>query len=241
MRPVTDLMASMGNLPAVDVVPRQIDEGTAAVVNALFRELQAIFPAWKQAWPGDDALKNAKRSWIKAFMSQGITQIEQIRHGIEACRALTRPFAPSAGEFIAMCVPGPEKMGMPTIADAWVEALMGTYSHEGVRIAASATGLFDLRAAKQEDKGMRQRFERNYQIVIRRAQEGQPLDGKILTGIGHDSQKTELELADELAEQSAQARIIEQGIPADGQAARMQLLSKLNIKRGELRGKEVRP
>lgn len=226
MRPVNDLMASMGNLPPVDAAPRQIDEGTAAVVNALFRELQAIFPAWKQAWPDDDALKAAKRSWIKAFMSQGITQIEQIRHGIEACRALTRPFAPSAGEFIALCVPGPEKMGMPTIGDAWVEALMGTYSHEGVRIAASATGLFDLRAAKQEDKGMRQRFERNYQIVIRRAQEGQPLDGRILTGIGHDSQKSELELADDLAEQSAQARIIEQGIPADGQSARALLLSK---------------
>jgi hypothetical protein len=40
---------------------------------------------------------------------------------------------------------------------------------------------------------------------------------------------------------SAQARIIEQGIPADGQAARMQLLSKLNIKRGELRGREMQP
>ena len=226
MKPVNQLMASMGNLPAVESTPRQIDAGTAAVINKLFVELQAIFPAWKQAWPNDEALKNAKRSWIKAFMSQGITQIEQIRHGIEGCRALTRPFAPSAGEFIAMCVPGPESMGMPRVADAWVEALMGTYSHEGVRIAASATGLFDLRAAKQEDKGIRQRFERNYQIVIRRAQEGQPLDGKILTGIGHDSQKTELELANEQADQQVQARIIEQGIPADGQSARALLLSK---------------
>lgn len=103
---------------------------------------------------------------------------------------------------------------------------METYSHDGVKIAAVATGLFDLRSAKQEDKGLRQRFDHNYAVVIRRAQEGQPLDGKILTGIGHDSQKTALELADELAEQQAQARIIQQGIPVDGASARELLMAK---------------
>lgn len=103
---------------------------------------------------------------------------------------------------------------------------METYSHEGVKIAAVSTGLFDLRAAKQEDKGLRARFDRNYEVILRRAQAGQPLDGKILTGIGHDSQKTALELADELAEQENQARIIKQGIPVDGASARELLMAK---------------
>ena len=115
---------------------------------------------------------------------------------------------------------------------------MGAYSHEGVRIAAIATGLFDLRSAKQEDKGLRQRFDHNYAVVIRRAQEGQPLDGKILTGIGHDSQKTAFELANELADQQTQARILQQGIPADGKSARELLLAKMNIKRDAQRGAE---
>ena len=74
--------------------------------------------------------------------------------------------------------------------------------------------------------------------AIRRAQEGQPLDGKILTGIGHDSQKTAFDLANELADQKAQAKIIEQGIPADGKSARELLLAKMNIKREAPRGKE---
>lgn len=227
MKPASQLMATMGNLPAVQPhQPLQVTPQTAEVVNDLFRRLRGIFPAWRQAWPSTEALDAAKAEWIKEFADEGIRTLEQIEFGIQKCRKLKKPFAPSVGEFIAMCVPGPEDFGMPIVADAWIEALMGVYSHEAVKFAAEATGLFDLRSAKQEDKGLRQRFDHNYAVVIRRAQEGQPLDGKILTGIGHDSQKTALELADELADQQTQARILQQGIPADGKSARALLMAK---------------
>lgn len=239
MKPVSQLMATMGNLPpAIHSQPLQVTPQTAEVVNDLFRRLRGIFPAWRQAWPSTEALDAAKAEWIKEFADEGIRTLEQIEFGIQKCRKLKKPFAPSVGEFIAMCVPGPEDFGMPIVADAWIEALMGVYSHEAVKFAAEATGLFDLRSAKQEDKGLRQRFDHNYAVVIRRAQEGQPLDGKILTGIGHDSQKTALELADELADQQTQARILQQGIPADGKSARALLLAKMNIKREAQRGAE---
>ncbi|NMY32682.1 Replication protein P [Pseudomonas sp. WS 5412] len=239
MKPVSQLMATMGNLPpAIHTRPLHVTPQTAEVVNDLFRRLRGIFPAWRQAWPSTEALDAAKAEWIKEFADEGIRTLEQIEFGIQKCRKLKKPFAPSVGEFIAMCVPGPEDFGMPIVADAWIEALMGVYSHEAVKFAAEATGLFDLRSAKQEDKGLRQRFDHNYAVVIRRAQEGQPLDGKILTGIGHDSQKTALELADELADQQTQARILQQGIPADGKSARALLLAKMNIKREAQRGAE---
>ncbi|UZS74328.1 replication protein P [Pseudomonas syringae] len=204
-----------------------VDDATGEVVERLFRQLQAIFPAHKQAWPDDKAKAAAMRNWTMGFMAAGIRTLEQIRYGIEQCRKSGSPFAPSVGQFIGWCTPGPEAFGLPASADAWMEALMGLYSHEGVKIAAIATGLFDLRSAKQEDKGLRQRFDHNYTIVIRRAQSGQPLDGKILTGIGHDSQKTELELAEEQAEQAVQARIIQQGIPVDAASARALLLARI--------------
>ncbi|MBW9247147.1 replication protein P [Pseudomonas paracarnis] len=239
MKPVTQVMATMGNLPpAVHAQPLQVTPQTAEVVNDLFRRLRGIFPAWRQAWPSTEALDAAKAEWIKEFADAGIRTLEQIEFGIQKCRKLKKPFAPSVGEFIAMCTPGPEDFGMPSVADAWIEALMTTYSHEAVKLAAEATGLFDLRGAKQEDKGLRQRFDHNYAVVIRRAQEGQPLDGKILTGIGHDSQKTPFELANEVADQQTQARILQQGIPADGKSARELLLAKMNIKRDAQRGKE---
>ena len=215
-----------GNIPTITEPLGTVDDATAEVVERLFRQLQAIFPAHKQAWPDDKALAAARRSWTKGFMVAGICTLEHIRFGIEQCRKSGSPFAPSIGQFIGWCTPGPEAYGMPSAADAWMEALMGTASHEAVRIAANATGKFDLAKAKQDDKAMRARFDRNYQIVLRRAQAGEPLDGKILTGIGHDSQKSQLQLADELAEQQAQARIIQQGIPVDGASARELLMAK---------------
>ena len=58
LRSVTQIMATASNLPAEVRTPaKQLDSGTTEVVNALFKELQAIFPAWKQAWPDDEALK----------------------------------------------------------------------------------------------------------------------------------------------------------------------------------------
>ena len=229
--------AGQGAVPA-PVQLGSVDNQTAEVVEKIFRQLKAIFPAWKTAWPDEKALGSAQRSWTKGFMDAGICDIHQVEFGIKQCRKSGSPFAPSIGQFIQWCTPGPEAYGMPTAADAWMEALMGTASHEAVRIAANATGLFDLRSAKQEDKAMRARFERNYEIVLRRAQANQPLDGKILTGIGHDSQKTELERAEECAN-LRQAKLLEvQGIPSAGGAARAQLLARLNIKREPQRSKE---
>lgn len=232
MKSANQLMAVMQNRPPeLHGGPVVVSLETAEVVNGLFRRLRGIFPAWRQAWPSTEALAAAKEEWIKEFAAEGIRTIEQIEFGIEKCRKLKKPFAPSVGEFIAMCQPTPEDFGMPAPAAAWVEALMGVYSHEGVRIAAVATGLFDLRSAQQSDKGLQARFDRAYDIVLRRAKEGQPLDGKIATGIGHDSQKSQLDLADEYASQR-QARLLEvQQIPSGAAACRAHLLAKLNIKR----------
>jgi hypothetical protein len=225
------LGATSTTAPAPVVTLGVVDDQTGEVVERLFRQLQAIFPAHKQAWPDDKAKAAAMRSWTKGFMAAGITTLEEIRFGIEQCRKSASPFAPSVGQFISWCTPGPEAFGLPASDQAWIEALIGTYSHEGVKIAAVATGLFDLRSAKQDDKGMRQRFDHNYTIVLRRAQAGEPLDGKILAGIGHDSQKSELELANEAAERQAQARMVQQGIPADGAKARELLMAKFGKRR----------
>lgn len=236
MKSIQQLMATASNLPAVErPEPRPVTPETTEVVNELFRRLRGIFPAWRQAWPSTEALDAAKAEWIKEFADANIRTLEQIEFGIQKCRKLKKPFAPSVGEFIGMCTPGPEDFGMPQVGNAWIEALIGVYTHDGVRIAANETGIFDLRCAKQEDKGLRERFERNYAIVIRRAQEGQSLDGKILTGIGHDSQKTAFELANELADQQTQARILQQGIPADGKSARELLMAKFGKKPTEQR------
>lgn len=230
---VSKLLSAMGNLPpAVPVMPKQLPPGTTEVVNTLFKELQAIFPAWRQAWPDDEALKAAKRSWIKAFIVAEINTLEQIRYGLQNCRQHGNDFAPSVGKFIKWCLPTPEMMGIPSHDKAFREALLNlhparatsrTWSHPAVRHAAlqcEAHNLSDLVAEKASKV-----FDRAYDITIRMLVNGRPLED-IAVGIGHDSQKSELELAEEQAQQF-QARLIElQGIPADGASARELLMAK---------------
>lgn len=203
MKTPNQLMQTLGNLPAVETAPLKIDTGTTDVVNSLFKELQAIFPAWRQAWPDDNALKAAKRSWIKAFMAQGINQLDQIRYGIENCRKLQKPFAPSVGEFIAMCQPTPETLGIPSHEAAYAESVANAHpsmaggrewSHQAVYHAASQCGFHALNTMKAEVS--RKLFDRNYDITIRMMLAGERLrniplalpdrvDGRVTAAIGN--------------------------------------------------------
>lgn len=242
----TDLRSAVaGYQPSsVPVIPKTLSAGTIDVVNALFKELQAIFPAWKQAWPTDDALRAARRSWTKAFIVEGINQLEQIRFGIERCRALGTDFAPSPGRFIKLCQPTPEMLGIPSHDKAFREALENlhpsrsnarVWSHPSVRHAALQCEMHNLGSLIPEKAS--KVFDRAYDITIRRLVQGLPLED-IAIGIGHDGQKSELERAEEYGDRR-QAKLLEiQGIPPAGGAARAQLLARLNIKREPQRSKE---
>lgn len=235
-RNANQLLSSMGNLPPVSLVqPKPLPPGTADVVNALFKELQAIFPAWKQAWPDDDALKAAKRSWIKAFIAAGINSLEQIRYGLQNCRQVGGDFAPSVGKFIKWCLPTPEMLGIPSHDKAFREALENSHpsrfgerawSHPAVRHAALQCEIHNL--GDQIPEKASKVFDRAYDITIRRLVQGLPLED-IAVGIGHDSQKTATELAAELTERVALAQVRRMGIPADGQTAREQLLRRFGL------------
>lgn len=96
-----------------------ISDDTAHVVNILFRELKAIFPAFRQAWPSDEEFNRAKLNWVKAFQAVGLNRIEQIRFGVEKCRLSGRPFAPSVGEFIQWCKRSPVDIGLPEFEKAY--------------------------------------------------------------------------------------------------------------------------
>ncbi|MBF8733084.1 hypothetical protein IRZ59_21885 [Pseudomonas guariconensis] len=170
----------------------------------------------------------ADHTWAK--MLGGLTG-QQIANGLRRLMDLSQTDAelkkwpPAAPEFRAMCLHVP---GLPPVDQAWTEALIGKYSHEAVKVAAEATSTFELRSAKHSDKSLRQRFERNYAIVQRRAQNAQPLDGKIHQGIEHDSgMKAQLARS----HQEARDLIAAQNIPTDPKAARALLLARVGIRR----------
>ena len=166
-------------------------------------------------------------SW--ASVLKGLTG-QQIANGLNTLVEKGDEFdwPPPANVFRAMCVQVP---GLPSEAQAWDEARAGTYSHPAVRIAAEATSTFDLHTAKNSDKALRQRFERNYAIVMRRAQTGQPLEGRIAKGLSHDSMRPREQVQLEYSRQEAERIVDTLEIPKDPKAARAQLLATLGIRR----------
>lgn len=160
--------------------PPSIDAEAGRVVNALFRELQSCFPAWRRAWPNDEALAAAKKTWIKGFAAAGIHRVEQIKHGIEQCRLMPSDFIPSIGRFIELCRPTPESLGLPSEARAFAEATrnahpsaVAIWSHPAVSHAAREAGLFNLMTLPAETG--RVLFGRCYAIACRMVIDGEPL------------------------------------------------------------------
>ncbi|WFS20611.1 replication protein P [Pseudomonas sp. 905_Psudmo1] len=245
MKTAIDVVKTLQSLPpeqVCDSVAKKPTDETARIVNTLFDELKSIFPAWRQAWPNDAAEKRAKRTWVKGFMKSGIFTIEQLRYGIEACRALETDFAPSVGKFVKLCTPTAEDLGFPADDSAWREVVRHcanpgrhTWSHESVRLAGEAVGWFNLRCSSIPEETLRKRFDHAYYQLRRRESLGLPLE-QPRQGIEDQSEGRELtpEQAERRGERFVQRVMRVQGLDKlTGEQARQQLLAKLRIRRGD--------
>lgn len=157
-----------------------VDNKTAEVVNHLFRCLVAIKPAFKQAWPTEEEFMNTKKEWIIAFKQENISSLNLIKVGLDKIRISESCFIPSPGEFIALCEPDPEQLGLPSLSQAYKEACETSHpcsgkkcSHEVIRYARNATGSHFL--SSESASVTKPVFEDNYKIAIKLF-----LDGKIM-------------------------------------------------------------
>lgn len=193
----------------------------------MFATLKTAYPAWYEKHYGDEKAEQlARRVWMSVIQELGDDAVNRGLHRmVQECK-----FPPSPSDFLDLCK---QVSDLPSIQQAWDEALRGTYSHKAVKVAAEATSTFDLRTAMHGDKALFQRFERNYAIVMRRAQTGQPLEGRIAKGIGHDSSRPRQQVQLEHSRKEAEALVIAQGIPVNPQSARAMLLAKLKIRRDD--------
>lgn len=174
------LVNSAGRTPQRFNPVKSVSAETAEVVNRLFEELQAIFPAWRYSCPTDKAVEIAKKNWIKAFVDEGINSIEQIQLGLKLARKSKNPYMPATGVFIDWCKPSPEDCGLPSREDAFAEAIanLGTFitakwSHPAVREAVKATSCYVLRSNSEKDA--RAAFYRNYGLLVERVIRGENL------------------------------------------------------------------
>ena len=82
---------------------KNISSGTAEVVNKIFVQLQAIYPAWRQAYSSDQEAGETKKQWIKGLIEAGMSDLSLIDAAIQTCRGSGKPFIPTVGEFIGYC------------------------------------------------------------------------------------------------------------------------------------------
>lgn len=158
------------------------DEATATVVNKLFTQIKSCKPAWAHAWGDAKAEASAKRTWVKAFAQAGISRIEQIQFGLEACRADASDFVPGPGKFIEWCTPAAERLGLPADEMAFREACRNSHpsmagherwTHPAVYHAAIGAGQHSLRTLAFDMA--RKKFENAYRVVRQRLAAGEVL------------------------------------------------------------------
>lgn len=105
-----------------------IDKNDVQVVNRLFFSLQAIFPAWKQAFTSAEMVQEAQRQWVKGFAEQNINSLELINNGLRMARKSGSDFIPSVGKFAQWCRDGIlEQRGLPSEREAYsdLQRIMG--------------------------------------------------------------------------------------------------------------------
>lgn len=98
---LTRLVGSDKNYQPVQ--KKYIPDSAVVAINYLFSQLRAIFPAWKTSFPNKESYQTAKRVWLEALVSEGITTVEQLENGITQAQKETNPFFPSVGQFIEWC------------------------------------------------------------------------------------------------------------------------------------------
>jgi hypothetical protein len=160
--------------------PEQL-RAAAGVINKLFADLQGLFPAWRQSYPGEADLAAAKRAWTRALVESGVTTEKQLQWGLRRARRSGSPFWPSVGQFIQWCQPDPETLGLPSPERAYREACAmahpaadhSRWSHPAVRVAAREVGLQKLAVLPESET--RAGFLRAYKIAVGRVADGEDL------------------------------------------------------------------
>lgn len=162
--------------------PKQQAKPTSFVdaFNNFFLELQAIFPAWRNAFPTTAHLDAAKKQWLQMFLDEGIDSQAQINAGLRKARKSGSDFFPSPSKFLEWTKPTLEDFGLPTLERAYKEAIdnsgrVGTlhWTHNAIYHAATQVGLKAL--SVMNDEKAHKAFSHAYQKTCEAVMTGQVL------------------------------------------------------------------
>lgn len=176
-------------------------------INKIFSTLRISYPAWYAKHYGNKKTEQlAKRIWLTGIKELSVGQVDR---GLQRL-VVTSEFPPSLFEFVKLCK---QVDGVPTLDNAFYQALSGNYKHDVVKYACRGLE-FDLRRGVETDLKLKERFEYNYSIMIDRFSKGEPLDKPINPAIEHTQQTASYGVADDLIRQG------EETVRASGKTGR---------------------
>ena len=195
-----------------------VSEETRKFVNHIFCELQAAFPAWKQAFPSDESLAAAKITWMKALVEERITGKEQISQGLRMARKSESDFFPSVGKFISWC----KTSALVPDRDTAFSMLPNYIRHEFDQIPREVKAMFDLmdkhslRTRNEED--LYRTFKRNYAFICGKINDGYSIDQYLIEKLPAPQEK---------------------GLsPEEDEARRLRILAQIQETKKKLRGEK---
>lgn len=93
----------------------------AEYINEIFSRMQAICPAWKQAFSSTEELNLAKQEWTIGFYDSGVKSKQAVDYGLNKLRQSGNPFIPPVGQFIDWCRDGIMPAGTKNALESYKE------------------------------------------------------------------------------------------------------------------------
>ena len=121
------------------------------VVDRLFLKLEGRFSTKPPFTRGQEVIDVVKEAWAEEFERKKTT-VQQMKKGLDRIVDDGIKFFPDIGDFLSLCKPTPEELGLPSPDNAYEEACKNAHkqsdlrwSHEAVKDAAVKITLHRLK------------------------------------------------------------------------------------------------
>lgn len=111
MRKVNEIQVNFQPTKQQSTRPEQV-ANLEGLINQLFKEFRAICSAWRQAWPNQETHDLAKDHWVKAFRDGKVHEWAKVEQGLSKFRLVGSAFIPAPAEFIKLCTPEAQDLGL---------------------------------------------------------------------------------------------------------------------------------
>jgi hypothetical protein len=161
------------------------------IINELFKQLKALCPLHNIAWPEQEVYDTAKRLWLDTFIEKGLSSWDKIQFGLRKLRDSNVKYAPTVTEFIALCYPTREELGIPSAQESYIQCCKRASGefYDDVFTHATIAYLYGRspkerfqNAVKRDDELA---FKYDYELVVRAFMNGEPYP-ELTKAVTHD-------------------------------------------------------